>query len=144
MPDRHLVDAHIALLRGSRVLLSRRRGDAFDGCWHLPSGKVDAGEHVVSAAVREADEEVGVRIDPVDLVHVHSVHITGSGQEPRFGFFFRTSRWSGEPVNREPAKCHELGWFELDALPEPMIGYAAVGLRALRGGGPAFSVHGWE
>ncbi|MFR9731828.1 NUDIX hydrolase [Saccharopolyspora sp. MS10] len=142
MPDRHLVDAHVLLLRGSRVLLSRRRGGAFDGGWHLPSGKVDAGEDVVSAAVREAWEEVGVRIDPADLAHVHSVHITGPGQEPRFGFFFRTARWSGEPENREPEKCHELGWFDLDALPRPMIEYAELGVRAL-GSGIRFSTHGW-
>ncbi|MCX2732402.1 NUDIX domain-containing protein [Saccharopolyspora sp. NFXS83] len=143
MPDRHLVDAHIVLVREDRVLLSKRRGDAFDGRWHLPAGKVDAGEDVLSAAVREAWEEVGVRIDPVDLAHVHTVHITGPGQEPRFGLFFRTTRWTGEPSNREPAKCHGLDWFEVDALPEPMIGYAALGIRALRTGVP-FSIHGWS
>ncbi|WP_243788903.1 NUDIX domain-containing protein [Saccharopolyspora gloriosae] len=143
MPDRHLVDAHIMLLRENRILLSKRRGDAFDGKWHLPAGKVDAGEDVISAAVREACEEVGVRIDPADLTHVHTVHIIGSGQEPRFGFFFRSSRWSGQPENREPAKSHGLDWFALDALPEPMIGYAALGIRALSSGIP-FSIHGWD
>jgi 8-oxo-dGTP pyrophosphatase MutT (NUDIX family) len=54
------------LAPGDEVLRTRRR-DAkpeFDGRWHLPSGKLDAGESVLHAAIRETEEEVGVLIDP--------------------------------------------------------------------------------
>ncbi|WP_407656858.1 NUDIX domain-containing protein [Lentzea atacamensis] len=50
-----------------------------DGLWHLPSGKLDAGESVLDAAVREAEEEVGVLVEPGDLRHVHTLHVNGSG-----------------------------------------------------------------
>lgn len=145
MPDRHLIDVHVLLVRDDQVLLSRRR-DAdprFDGRWHLPSGKLDHGESVLAAAVREADEEIGVGIDQADLRHVHTLHVNGSGVEPRLGLFFEVRRWSGEPVNREPAKCSVLGWFPLDALPDGLIEYPAAGLDAYRAGA-AFSVRGWD
>ena len=142
MPDRHLIDVHVLLIRGTEVLLSRRRGGSFDGMWHLPSGKLDAGEDVLTAAAREADEEVGVTINPHDLLHVHTIHVRGFGPEPRLGLFFATTAWAGEPSNREPEKCPGLAWFDLDALPDDLIGYPAAGVAAYRHG-PPFSLLGW-
>jgi 8-oxo-dGTP diphosphatase len=145
MADRHLVDVHVLLLRDDRVLLTRRRdrNPLFDGRWHLPSGKLDAGESVLAAAVREVDEEVGVVVAPEDLRHVHTLHVNGSGVEPRLGLFFETRRWSGEPVNREPEKCSAVRWFPLDALPADLIEYPAAGLAA-RAAGQTFGVFGWD
>ncbi|WP_084508128.1 NUDIX domain-containing protein [Nocardia pseudovaccinii] len=59
MADRHLIDVHVLLTDGDRLLLTQRRGnDAFAGRWHLPSGKLDADEPITAAAAREACEEV--------------------------------------------------------------------------------------
>lgn len=143
MPDRHLIDVHVLLLRGTELLLTRRRGGAFDGMWHLPSGKLDAGEDALTAAVREAEEEVGVLIDPHDLAHVHTIHVNGSGPEPRLGLFFATDRWVGEPSNREPDKCSGLDWFDMGELPTGLIEYPATGISAYRSG-TAFSILGWS
>ena len=144
MADRHLIDVHLLLIRDGHVLLTRRRdaNPLFDGLWHLPSGKLDAGESALHAAAREADEEIGVLIEPDDLRHVHTLHVNGSGPEPRLGLFFETRRWIGEPTNREPDKCSAVSWFSLDALPDKLIDYPAVGINAYRAGIP-FGVHGW-
>ncbi|WP_158852974.1 NUDIX hydrolase [Saccharothrix deserti] len=144
MADRHLIDVHILLVHDNRVLLTRRRdGDpAFDGLWHLPSGKLDAGESVLDAAVREAEEEVGVHLDPADLRLVHTLHVNGSGPEPRLGLFFEARRWTGNPANLEPDKCSAVRWFPLDALPDRIIDYPAAGIRAYRTG-TAFGTRGW-
>lgn len=143
MADRHLIDVHVLLLRGGELLLTQRRGGYGGGLWHLPSGKLDAGEAVTVAAAREAEEEVGVLIDPTDLRCVHTIHVNGSGPEPRLGLFFETHRWIGEPVNREPDKCAAVRWFRLDDLPEAIIDYPAAGIHGYRDGVP-FSVHGWS
>lgn len=145
MAHRHLIDVHVLLVRDDQVLLTRRRDTdpAFDGLWHLPSGKLDAGESVLGAAVREAGEEVGVIVAPQDLRHVHTLHVNGSGPEPRLGLFFETRRWIGEPVNREPEKCSGVRWFQVGALPEAMIEYPAAGLKAYLAG-DAFGLHGWN
>jgi len=145
MADRHLVDVHVLLVRDHEVLLSQRRdtNPDFNGRWHLPSGKLDAGESVLDAAVRETDEEVGVLIDPTDLRHVHTIHVDGSGPEPRLGIFFATRRWIGEPTSREPGKCSAIAWFPLDALPDFLIEYPAAGIRAYQQN-LSFSVLGWH
>ncbi|MGW4207343.1 NUDIX domain-containing protein [Lentzea sp. NPDC004789] len=144
MADRHLIDVHVLLVRGDRVLLTRRRdtNPLFDGRWHLPSGKLDAGESVLAAAVREAEEEVGVVLAPEDLRHVHTLHVNGSGVEPRLGLFFEARRWLGEPANREPEKCSAVRWFPLGALPADLIEYPAAGLAAYAGG-RTFGLLGW-
>lgn len=144
MVDRHLIDVHVLLVDNGSILLTRRRDSnpAFDGQWHLPSGKLDAGESALAAAAREADEEIGVVIDPDDLRHVHTLHVNGSGAAPRLGLFFETQRWSGEPTNREPGKCSALRWFPLTALPDELIDYPAAGIHAYRQG-HTFSVRGW-
>ncbi len=143
MPDRHLIDVHVLLTRAAELLLTKRRGDAFDGMWQLPSGKLDAGEDVRTAAAREAEEEVGVVIDPADLALVHTSHVNGSGQEPRLGLFFATRSWTGDPVNREPEKCSGIGWFDLYDLPIELIDYPAAGITGYRNGNP-LSIMGWD
>lgn len=146
MADRHLIDVHVLLVDDDGKLLLTRRRDpnpAFDGLWHLPSGKLDAGESVLDAAVREAEEEVGVLIQAADMRHVHTLHVNGSGPEPRLGLFFEARRWIGDPTNREPDKCSGVRWFALDALPDQLIDYPAAGIRAYQHGVP-FSAQGWN
>jgi 8-oxo-dGTP diphosphatase len=145
MADRHLIDVHVLLIRDDQVLLTQRRdpNPEFDGLWHAPSGKLDTGESVLEAAAREAAEEVGVLIDPADLDHVHTIHVNGSGPEPRLGLFFTTGHWIGEPINREPDKCRAVRWFPLTGLPEGIIDYPAAGIDAYRHG-TRFSIRGWN
>jgi 8-oxo-dGTP diphosphatase len=146
MADRHLIDVHVLLVDDDGKLLLTQRRDpnpAFDGLWHLPSGKLDAGESVLAAAVREAEEEVGVLIQAADLRHVHTLHVNGSGPEPRLGLFFEARRWLGEPTNREPDKCSAVRWFALDTLPAQLIDYPAAGIHAYQHGVP-FGIQGWN
>jgi len=52
-----------ALIRGSAVLLARRRRPPeLAGLWELPGGKVAAGETEAAALVRELREELGVDV----------------------------------------------------------------------------------
>ncbi|WP_280409607.1 NUDIX domain-containing protein, partial [Nocardia brasiliensis] len=96
-----------------------------------------------AAAVREANEEIGVHIDPADLRHVHTAHVIGSGHEPRLGLFFEVRTWRGELANREPDKCYELRWFPLDDLPADIIAYPTAGISALSTGA-TYSERGWN
>mmetsp|Transcript_47563 Transcript_47563/g.69731 ORF Transcript_47563/g.69731 Transcript_47563/m.69731 type:complete len:98 (+) Transcript_47563:77-370(+) len=69
--------AYMMLRQGRAVLLSRRCNTGFeDGAWGLPAGHLNAGECAVSAAVREAREEIGVIIKPSDVSVLSVVHRT--------------------------------------------------------------------
>ena len=132
--------AYVVLRRDREVLLQLRAGTGYrDGHWALLAGHVDPGESVVEAAVREAREEGGVEIDPADLVPVTSMHRFepgGPAIEQRLDVFFETTSWSGEPTLHEPHRTASMGWFDLDALPDPVVPHERAVLEALRDGRP--------
>ena len=75
VPYRSIVDALIILVREDHILLAQRQGTGYaDGAWNLPSGKLEHGETVSRAAIREGQEEIGVRIRENALRFVHLIH----------------------------------------------------------------------
>lgn len=137
-PRRHteVVDVHLILRRGEEVLLARRRDTGYaDGLLHAPSGHAEDGEDVREAMIREAREETGLDLAPGDLRVALVMQHQGPRGAPRIGWFFEARYGAGgEPVNAEPAKCSEIGWFPLDALPDDMVAYCRAGLDAYRAG----------
>lgn len=123
-----LIPASYTVLRSGprreRVLLGLRQNTGYrDGHWALLAGHVEPGESAFQAAAREAYEEAGVRIDVADLTPLTTYHRTQPGAGPieqRCDFVFEARAWSGEPAIMEPAKCADLRWWTLDALPDPM------------------------
>jgi 8-oxo-dGTP diphosphatase len=139
---RACIDVHLILRRGEEILLGQRRNTGYgDGSWHMPSGHTEDGESATAALAREADEEIGVRIDPAEIRFVHLLHHrTDSG---RIALFFEVTHWHGEPQNREPEKCASWDWFALAGLPADMIPYAAQAL-AHYTNGEVYAERGWD
>ncbi|MFI5755924.1 methyltransferase domain-containing protein [Streptomyces sp. NPDC051569] len=140
-----VVDVHLILRRGDDVLLARRSGTGYgDGLLNGPSGHVESGEDVRTAMIREAYEEVGVRLTPDDLRVALVMQHRGPGGEPRIGWFFEAAYGAGgEPYNREPHKCSGLSWHPLAALPDELVAYCRAGLDAYRAG-DRFVIHWHE
>ena len=137
--------AYVFLLRegdsGTEVLLQLRRNTGYmDDHWAAAAaGHVERGETAYDAARREAREEIAV--EDLALEFVTSMQRTRSAEpiDERVDFFFTARSWRGEPRIVEPLKCAELGWFALDALPDPVVPHEAVVLAGLRDGGlPAY------
>ncbi len=64
---------------GVKLLLIRRGGHPFLGCWALPGGFADEGETIEGTAARELEEETGLKDLPLRLVGVYSA----PGRDPR-------------------------------------------------------------
>lgn len=64
---------------GDRLLLLREPGD--DGRWVVPGGHSEYDEEPVGAAVRELEEETGLRADPADLALFDVSHSTYQGRD---------------------------------------------------------------
>ena len=65
MREAKVVDVAVGVLirEDGRVLLaSRPEGNPWAGYWEFPGGKLEDGETVHQALVRELDEELGVRL----------------------------------------------------------------------------------
>ena len=67
-PARPIVGASIAVIRDGRVLLAARANEPMRGVWTLPGGKVEAGETLAEAALRELREEVGLEAQVVGVL----------------------------------------------------------------------------
>ncbi len=64
----------VAILEEGRLLAARRAQPvALAGLWELPGGKVEDGESVHQAAVREIEEELGCLVEVTDLLAGTSV-----------------------------------------------------------------------
>ena len=81
------------------VLFAQRpAGKAYAGYWEFPGGKIETGESVIDALIREIDEELGI--------HIHSAQ---EWRAERFSYphahvalhFCRSNDWSGEATSRE-------------------------------------------
>lgn len=144
MSDRFRVvpAAYVVLRRGDEpgeVLLQLRQNTGFmDGFWACAAaGHVEADESVLTAACRETAEELGVEITIDDLVAITAMHRTQQNHQSideRVDFFFECRRWRGEPQLMESAKAADIGWFALDALPDPLVPHERFVLEGLRAG----------
>jgi 8-oxo-dGTP pyrophosphatase MutT (NUDIX family) len=100
---------------GAAFLLCRRAAKMrrHAGQWALPGGRIDEGESVEAAALREVEEELGLTISPADVLGRLDDYATRSG-------FVITPVvvWGGadvelKPDPREVAAVLEIGFAEL-------------------------------
>jgi 8-oxo-dGTP diphosphatase len=138
-----IVDVHLLLLNQGEVLLGRRANTGYgDGAYEPPSGRLAERETLVEAAVRVADAQVGIILDPGRVVLAHVMHdVSGAG---RMAFFLTADGWEGETGG--PTKSYsDFGWFPLAELPANMIDRARVAVRNYAAGArfstyPAFGM----
>ena len=125
MNDSNPVTVAAALIRdGDKFLLTKRFEDAhLGGLWEFPGGKVEEGESLEDALIREIREELGVEIEigplyftqahqyPGRLVHLH---------------FFECRILEGTPVCRKAAgliwvRSKEMAQLEIPEANRPLV-----------------------
>ena len=101
-------------------MLMRKRVHAHGkGTWELVGGHLEFGESIEGCAVREAQEEIGVRIENVRVGPVtNDVFVE---ENKHYVTVFVIASTPDEPRNGEPQKCSELRWCRWDALPRPLF-----------------------
>jgi ADP-ribose pyrophosphatase YjhB (NUDIX family) len=112
----------VGVAGGAAFLLCRRasRLARHAGQWALPGGRIDAGETALEAALRELDEELGVRLEPSSVVGWLDDYATRSG--------YRISPvvlWGGADPVVTPA-------------PDEVLAVYRIGLHALLASSPRF------
>jgi ADP-ribose pyrophosphatase YjhB (NUDIX family) len=102
------VVAGVIIERRGRLLLLRRAIEPRHGTWTFPGGYVEIDETAEQAAVREAEEEAGLKVKVGPLVGVYSrpapespgiINVVFRGQEPtgrvKIGREMLEARWFG-------------------------------------------------
>lgn len=136
----------LLLTRHDHVLLALRQGTGFaDGMWNLPSGKAEDSETAVAALIREAREELGIRLPESEISFAATVHCRNSDTDMRVGMFFQAAARDSPldiPYNAEPHKCAKIAWYPMTMLPATTMPYSALGV-ALYQRGAYFGTIGW-
>jgi 8-oxo-dGTP diphosphatase len=82
-----------------QVLFAQRLvGKAYAGYWEFPGGKIESGESVIDALVREIDEELGLCINSATQWRAERFSYEHAHVELNF---CRTFDWLGEARGRE-------------------------------------------
>ena len=106
------------------ILLQRRQGTKlWPGFLALPAGHIDEGENAYEAAIREAKEELDIDISIEDIVDTFVVNRKNNSLSSYYDVYFELGSYCGEIKIKEPEKCSELVWSNIDNLPEDMIDF---------------------
>lgn len=114
MKERTLVFLHKP--EDKQILLALKKRGFGEGKWNGVGGKIEAGETIEQATVREADEEIGVAILPEDLKRVATIDFAFQDKpelNQRVHTFF-TTRWEGEPKESEEMRP---AWYAYEEIP---------------------------
>jgi len=104
-----LVVAAALLDSAGRVCLQQRlHGKQHGGLWEFPGGKVEPGEHPDRALCREIAEELGVGLDPADLVACGF-----AASQAAVILLYLVRRWSGTVTGLESAA---VAWIAPDRI----------------------------
>ena len=132
---------HLFLFQGDQVLLLLRQNTGYeDGNFSVIAGHLEGDETVIAAAMREAAEEAGIRLQAEDIEVVGVMH--RREDDERIDWFLTATRWSGSIKNMEPEKCADLRWSALNQLPANIIPYVRRALENFQQG-RWFEAFGW-
>ena len=106
--------AGIILIEDKDILMVRRKFEPRAGLWTLPAGFLEYDEHIEACAVREAEEETGLRVEVTRLFGAYMAN-----DDPRVQvvlLLYLARRIGGTLTPGDDAS--EAVFFPLDATPE--------------------------
>ncbi len=96
----------------NKVLLIHKKRGLGSGLYNGPGGKVHKNETAKEAAIRECEEEIGIK--PITLNHKATIEFINNKYEKILVHVFVTYKWRGKPKETDEAKPI---WFDINALP---------------------------
>lgn len=104
------------LIKDNQVMLAKKKQGFGVGKYNAVGGKVKPGETIEQAAIREAEEECGVKVDinKIDKVAELVFEYLDNRDWDLVCHAFIVSDWQGEPIETEEMAPE---WFAKEALP---------------------------
>lgn len=127
----HIVTSVVAVIIDDegRVLLTKRSIPPFKDLWVMPGGKIDLGEPILDALKREVHEEVGLEVEPGQLIDVFE-HLTPGDDNCHFVILYYQCRPLYCDIVHNEHEVAEACWVhfsELSSFPMPAGGSFILG-----------------
>lgn len=124
---RPMLTADVVLAdEAGRVLLVRRGGEPYKGCWALPGGFMEMDEPIERCAQRELEEETGIAVElgALRLIGIYSA----PGRDPR-GRTVTAAYSADAPAGAAPRAGDDAAdvlWWPLTQLPPLAFDHADI------------------
>jgi 8-oxo-dGTP diphosphatase len=121
-PEVPLIGVGAVIIEGPRVVLVKRAHPPLQDKWSIPGGVLEVGELMREAAVREAREETGLLVEPVELLGVYDRVLRNPEQRVQYHYVlidFLCCRIAGDLAAASDAA--EVSWFAWEELPALML-----------------------
>jgi 8-oxo-dGTP diphosphatase len=114
--------AAVIVRRGNDILLGKRTKRYGKGQYQVPGGACEKNEKPHITAIRELEEETGLRANTKNLRYVGNVsrsdEVTGQIYMTQL---YEVTKFTGNPVNKEPTKNAAWEWHSLENLPKNLF-----------------------
>ena len=91
------------------ILISNRKNSSqFSGFWEFPGGKVEKGESLSEALIRETKEELGLNLNP-SCISPLTFSVDRMEEQETLLLLFICRKWEGQPKSMEG---QELKWIK--------------------------------
>ncbi|OKH82209.1 NUDIX hydrolase [Mycobacterium sp. ST-F2] len=121
LPDQNLDGRMVDVAGGAAFLLCRRtsRLNSHSAQWALPGGRLDPGETVVDAALRELHEEVGIKLSDESVLGLLDDYATRSGYVITPVVLWGGGRLDPQPSPDEVLAVYRVGLHQLQRPDSP-------------------------
>ncbi|CAM5680190.1 CoA pyrophosphatase [Mycolicibacterium aubagnense] len=121
LPDQNLDGRMVDVAGGAAFLLCRRtsRLNSHSAQWALPGGRLDPGETVVDAALRELHEEVGITLSDESVLGLLDDYATRSGYVITPVVLWGGGRLDPQPSPDEVVAVYRVGLHQLQRPDSP-------------------------
>ena len=114
------VGVGVMVVKDGMVLLGKRKNAHGDGTWNFPGGHLEFGESLEQCAAREVLEETGLEIGNIKPAALTN-DVFENEKKHYITIIMQAEILHGSVENKEPHKCEEWKWFDLNDLPEPLF-----------------------
>jgi 8-oxo-dGTP diphosphatase/2-hydroxy-dATP diphosphatase len=108
-----LVKSGLLSSKGNKILLGMKKRGFGEGKWNGFGGKLEAGETIEQAAIRELEEESGISVSTIEKIGILEFYFDGKDD------FLETHIYIGKDISGTPVESEEMRpqWFDIDEIP---------------------------
>lgn len=137
--EKHLIHSAVygILRKDNKILLMRRFNTGYkDGFLTLPAGHIEKDELPKETMLRELKEETGLICDFESIIGVYAMHRISNSGRTYVDYYFEILKYDGNPKIKEPQKCDEMNWYEIENIPENTLPHIKTALNHIKNKAP--------